>query len=87
MQLNRAVVLAELGALEAAIQSILSINELERLLRTDHIYSSVLGELYKRLSDTIKANVYLQQAFDLTPSTAEKKLIKNKMEELLKNRN
>lgn len=87
VQLNRAVVLAELGAIEAAIQSILSITGVEKLLRTDHIYSSVLGELYKRLSDTIKANEYLQQAFDLTPSTAEKKLIKTKMEELLKNRN
>jgi RNA polymerase sigma-70 factor (ECF subfamily) len=87
VQLNRAIVLAELGAIEAAIQSILSINGLEKLLRTDHMYSSVLGELYKRLSDTIKANKYLQQAFDLTHSTAEKKLIKTKMDELLKNRN
>jgi RNA polymerase sigma-70 factor (ECF subfamily) len=87
VQLNRAVVLAQLGAIEAAIQSILSITGVEKLLRTDHIYSSVLGELYKRLSDTIKANEYLQQAFDLTPSTAEKKLIKTKMAELLKNRN
>jgi RNA polymerase sigma-70 factor (ECF subfamily) len=87
VQLNRAVVLAELGAIEAGIQSILSITGVEKLLRTDHIYSSVLGELYKRLSDTIKANEYLQQAFDLTPSTAEKKLIRTKMEELLKYRN
>jgi RNA polymerase sigma-70 factor (ECF subfamily) len=87
VQLNRAVVLAELGAIEAAIQSILSITGIEKLLRTDHIYSSVLGELYKRLSDTIKANEYLQQAFDLTPSTAEKKLIKTKMEQMLKNKN
>ncbi|MCF8449808.1 MAG: sigma-70 family RNA polymerase sigma factor [Taibaiella sp.] len=87
VQLNRAIVLAQLGAIEAAIQSILSITGVEKLLRTDHIYSSVLGELYKRLSDTIKANEYLQQAFDLTPSAAEKKLIRTKMEELLKNRN
>lgn len=87
VQLNRAVVLAELGAIESAIQSILSITGVEKLLRTDHIYSSVLGELYKRLSDTVKANEYLQQAFDLTPSTAERKLIKTKMEELLKNTN
>lgn len=87
VQLNRAVVLAQLGAIEAAIQSILSITGLEKLLRTDHIYSSVLGDLYKRLSDNIKANEYLQQAFDLTPSIAEKKLIKTKMEELLKNKN
>lgn len=87
VQLNRAVVLAELGAIEAAIQSILSVTGIEKLLRTDHIYSSVLGELYKRLSDTIKANEYLQQAFDLTPSTAEKKLIKTKMEQMLKNKN
>lgn len=87
VQLNRAVVLAELGAIEAGIQSVLSIAGVEKLLRTDHIYSSVLGELYKRLSNTIKANEYLQQAFDLTPSTAEKKLIRTKMEELLKHRN
>lgn len=87
VQLNRAVVLAELGAIEAGIQSILSITGVEKLLRTDHIYSAVLGELYKRLSNTIKANEYLQQAFDLTPSTAEKKLIKTKMEALLRNTN
>jgi len=85
VQLNRAVVLAETGAVDAAIRSILSIEGIEKLLRTDHMYSAVLGELYKRLSDVVKATAYLQHAHDLTPSHAEKKLIRNKMDEICRN--
>jgi RNA polymerase sigma-70 factor (ECF subfamily) len=82
VQLNRAVVLAETGAVETAIQTILSIDGVEKLLRTDHIYSSVLGELYKRLSNVVKAKEYLQHAHDLTPSISEKRLIKRKISEI-----
>jgi RNA polymerase sigma factor (sigma-70 family) len=80
--LNRAVVLAENGKIEAAISSILSIPGIDHLLRTDHLYSAVLGDLYKRLSNTIKAKQYLTQAQQLTPSPAEKKLLQSRLDEL-----
>jgi len=82
VQLNRAVVLAETGAVETAIQTILAIDNIEKLIRTDHIYSSVLGELYKRLSNAVQAKAYLQHAHDLTPSFSEKRLIQRKMKEM-----
>jgi len=82
VQLNRAVVLAETGLVETAIQTILSIEGIEKFIRSDHIYSSVLGELYKRLSDAVKAKEYLQHAHDLTPSYSEKRLIQRKMKEM-----
>jgi RNA polymerase sigma-70 factor (ECF subfamily) len=87
VQLNRAVVIAETGNISLAIQSILAIDGIDKLLRTDHLYSAVLGELYKRLSDTVKAREYLQHAHDLTPSNAEKKLLKAKLDEVLINKN
>jgi len=87
VQLNRAVVLAETGDIHAAIQHILSINDIEKLIKTDHIYSAVLGDLYKRLSDTIKANEYLQNAYDLTPSAAEKQLLQEKIKEVNEHKN
>lgn len=86
VQLNRAVVIAELGDITAAIESILSIEKIDQLIATHYIYSAVLGDLYKRLSDSVKANEYLQQAHDLTSSSAEKKLIREKIEQVLLNR-
>lgn len=82
VQLNRAVVIAESGHIALAIQSVLSIEGIEKLLRSDHLYSAVLGELYRRLSDTVKAREYLQHAHDLTPSNAEKKLLRTKIDEM-----
>lgn len=87
VQLNRAVVIAEAGDVDLAIRSILSIEGIEKLLRTDHLYSAVLGELYKRLSDTVKAKEYLQHAHDLTPSNAEKKLLRAKLDEMMTSKN
>ncbi len=81
--LNRAVVQAENGQVEAAIASILSIHGIDQLLHTDHLYSAVLGDLYKRLSNIVKAKEYLTRAQQLTPSLAEKKLLQSRLDELL----
>ena len=83
VQLNRAVVIAELGNIASAIESILGIEKIEHLISAHYIYSAVLGDLYKRLSDSVRASAYLQQAHDLTNSAAEKKLIREKMEQVL----
>ncbi len=80
--LNRAVVLAQLQQTEAAIASILSIPNIDTLIRTQAIYSAVLGDLYKRLSNTVKAREYLINARSLTPSLAEKKLFQQRLDAL-----
>jgi predicted RNA polymerase sigma factor len=72
-------VLAEMGELQESINSILSIRNLEMLLKTQYIYAAVLGDLYKRLSDQVKAKEFLEKAFNLTTSQAEKNLIREKI--------
>jgi predicted RNA polymerase sigma factor len=86
-QLNRAVVLAQAGNIEMAIAAVLSIKGIDQLLRTDHIYSAVLGDLYKRFSDTVKAKEYFTRAQNLTPSIAEKKLLQLRLDELMRHKN
>ena len=82
IELNRAVVLAQVGQIETAIDTIHSISKIEQLLESHYIYSAVLGDLYKRINDFKKATEYLLEAFRLTTSAAEKKLITKKLEEV-----
>ena len=84
VELNRAVVLAELGEIDKAIESILGIKKIGQLLESHYMYSAVLGDLYKRINDSENAAEYLLQAFRLTSSDAEKKLITKKLEEVSK---
>ncbi|MBC7827949.1 MAG: sigma-70 family RNA polymerase sigma factor [Chitinophagaceae bacterium] len=84
VELNRAVVLAEMGKIQTAIETILSIHKIDQLLGSQYIYSAVLGDFYKRLNDTENATEYLLEAFRLTSSEAEKKLITKKLQEVTK---
>jgi RNA polymerase sigma factor (sigma-70 family) len=84
-ELNRAIALAQTGETEAAISAILSIPGIEQLMLSNHQYSAALGDLYKRLSNRIKAREYLSRAYQLTPSAAEKKLLQLRLDELGKN--
>jgi len=84
VELNRAVVLAELGETQTAIEIILLIPKIDQLLSSHYIYSAVLGDLYKRIHDREKATEYLLEAYRLTTSAAEKNLITKKLEEVTK---
>lgn len=77
--LNRAVVLAETGDIQQAIAAVLHIPGIELLLQTQHLYSAVLGDLYAKLSEQVKALEYFQQAQSLTRSPAEQKLLHQKI--------
>ncbi len=78
--LNRAVVLAHLNKKDRAIDEILRIKDIEKLLQSQYIYSAVLGDLYLQLSNLDNAEKYLMIAYKLTTSQAEKKLIATKLE-------
>lgn len=83
--LNRAIVLAQLHRGEEAVREILAIPDLDKLLKQHYIYSAVLGDCYLNLGDLTNANKYLQRAYSLTPSMAEKKLINEKIKKMSKN--
>ena len=84
VQLNRAIVLAQLNQVVTAIQEIWKIENIDNLLSGQYIFSAVLGDFYAQLGDEHNARKFLSQAHDLTTSLAEKKLISEKLELLTK---
>jgi RNA polymerase sigma factor (sigma-70 family) len=82
--LNRAIVLAQLQQVPAAIREIWSIGDINQLLTSQYIYAAVLGDLYLQLGDEHYARKFLLSAHELTPSIAEKKLISDKIESISK---
>lgn len=81
VNLNRALVIARLGQIDKAISEVWNIHGIEDLLASHYIYSAVLGDLYLRQGDQVKAKKYLEQACGLTNSIAEKNLIQKKLAE------
>lgn len=79
VQLNRAIVLAQLQQVKKAVEEVLHIDNIATLLSTQYIFSAVLGDLYYRLHDNAHAIGHLRVALELTNSTAEKKLIGDKL--------
>jgi predicted RNA polymerase sigma factor len=84
VMLNRAIVLTQLNQTAQALQEIWQIENIDQLIKTQYIFSAVLGELYIQLNDDHNAGKFLQQALSLTTSQAEKKLISTKLEALAK---
>jgi RNA polymerase sigma factor (sigma-70 family) len=78
VHLNRAILLAQLDDLPAAIDAILDIAGIGELLQHHYIYSAVLGDLYARAGNTAEARRLLEMAYHLTTSNAEKKLLHEK---------
>jgi RNA polymerase sigma factor (sigma-70 family) len=79
VQLNRSVILAQMGRIREAIDAILDIPGLDGLLKHHYIYNAVLGSLYGDAGDTKEAMRLLEKAYDLTSSLAERKRLQEKM--------
>ncbi|MBO9562337.1 MAG: sigma-70 family RNA polymerase sigma factor [Niastella sp.] len=79
VQLNRAIVLAQMKQPQQAIRDIWNIDDVNKLLTSQYLFSAVLGDLYTQVGDGNNARKYLTQAHDLTTSLAEKKLIQEKI--------
>lgn len=78
VELNRAIVISELHGPAEAIKAIEAITDLASLKKY-YLLPATLGELYLQLQDHQKANQYFAEAMGLTRSTAEKKLLQQKM--------
>ena len=82
VRLNRAIILAQTAGVGAAIDTILDIPGITGLLDQHYIYAAVLGDLYGRAGNAAEARRLLEKAYGLTPSLAEKKLLREKLESL-----
>jgi RNA polymerase sigma-70 factor (ECF subfamily) len=81
VQLNRAIVLAQMKQPGQAIHDIWNIDDINKHLTSQYLFSAVLGDLYSQVGDCNNARKYLTQAHDLTTSLAEKKLIQEKIKQ------
>jgi RNA polymerase sigma-70 factor (ECF subfamily) len=79
VRLNRAVVIAHVEGPEKAIQHVLFIEGIEELINKHYIYSAVLGDLYLQNGQLEQARNYLNKAYELTQSPAERKLLESKI--------
>lgn len=82
VQLNRAILLAQLQDAATAIDTILDIPGIGELLKHHYIFSAVLGDLYGKMGNTEEARRHLGKAHELTTSLAEKKLLREKLDRL-----
>jgi RNA polymerase sigma factor (sigma-70 family) len=79
VQLNRAIILGQMQNLPAAIHTIHKIHGIDSLVKNHYIYGAVLGDLYARSGNPTEAKKFLEKAYTLTPSLAEKKLLRAKI--------
>jgi RNA polymerase sigma-70 factor (ECF subfamily) len=77
--LNRAIIYAQIDGPAKGIKDVLMIPDIEKLLEKQYIYSAVLGDLYLKAGIIIPGRNYLQKAWCLTKSNAEKNLIMKKI--------
>lgn len=78
IELNRAIVISELHGPSAGIKAIEAITPLAALKKY-YLLPAALGELYWQLHQYDKAKQYFAEAMALTQSSAEKKLLEQKM--------
>lgn len=77
--LNRAIVVGKISGAKAAINEINSIPEVEKYIKSNYLFSAVLGELYSQMENKAEAKKHFVIAISLTNSNAEKKLIQKKI--------
>lgn len=82
VELNRAIVISELHGPAEAIKAIEAISNLSSLKKY-YLLPATLGELHVQLKNYNTAKVYFAEAILLTHSAAEKKLLKQKLREIV----
>jgi RNA polymerase sigma-70 factor (ECF subfamily) len=82
--LNRAIVVSKIHGPEKAIEEILSMKDIVKLLGSHYLFPAVLGDLYRQTGDKKEARKLLEIAIGMTTSPAEKNLLGKKLEALNK---
>ncbi|HUS01571.1 MAG TPA: sigma-70 family RNA polymerase sigma factor [Chitinophagaceae bacterium] len=81
-ELNKMVAVMENYGAEKALEELNNIKDKKRL-ETYYLYHSLLGEIFSRLNDVIKAKSHFESAIKLTQSETERKMLSNKIIALL----
>jgi len=77
--LNRAIVIGKIEGAEKALEEIKKIPDLEKFIKTNYLFSAVIGEIYFQQNSKDEAKRYFNISLNLTKSEAEKKLIAKKL--------
>ena len=80
-ELNRAAAILHKFGADAALTVIENISDVKKL-KTYYLYHSLLGEIYFRLKNKDKSKEHYEIAISLTKSENEKKLLRNKLNEI-----
>ena len=81
-ELNKAIAVMQVMGGAAALQILNKINDTKKM-ESWYLYYGVLGEIYSRLNDQELAKKNYEMAFKLTQSSAEKRMLRNKIAALL----
>jgi RNA polymerase sigma factor (sigma-70 family) len=81
-ELNKAAVIMQLHGPEEALNAVEKIND-KKKMEDFYIYHSLLGEVYSRMNETVKAVNSFQKAIGLTMSETEKRLLREKIEKII----
>lgn len=76
--LNKVVAVMQVCGPEAALEQLSNIGD-KKKLEPFYLYHALLGEIYLKLNQPLKANDSFEKAIDLTKSGAEKKVLREKM--------
>ena len=79
---NKAIVISMTAGPQKAIDDILAIPEIEKLLDTHYLFAATLGEFYRQLGKKHDAKPLLQRAMTLTHSPSEKALLDRKLHQM-----
>lgn len=77
--LNKAIVLAKVESPQSAINEILNIPQIDKMVENQYLFPAALGELYLQLNNYDQSRFYLEKAEALAPTEAERKLLRRKL--------
>ena len=77
-ELNRSIAVMQVYGPAKALESVGQIPD-QKKLQSFYLYQSLLGEIYTRMGQTLKAIPCFEQAIELTRSGTEKKMLKDKI--------
>lgn len=82
--LNRAIVISKIDGAAKAITAIGSISGIDKLSEKHYLFAATLGELHSQLNNQHEACRHFEKAIALTNSPVEKKLLKKKMDAVVR---
>jgi RNA polymerase sigma factor (sigma-70 family) len=77
--LNKAIVIGKIKGPQNAIDAMMHIPEVEKLIDEHYLFAATMGEMHRQLDKKEKARTFLMKALDLTQSIPERKLLQRKL--------